>query len=365
MRRMITVLATMGLLVGLAAPGGAQAAGDVTINRVAGENRFATAAAITAYGLEEFWDDREARQREAEEPVSGRSSYVVNALAFPDALAASAATWGEAAILPVEQARATAWTVDVVDALRITSFTAVGGESVVADEVIDELMEAARERARRDNRGAVFGAGRVSGPDRWVTGVALARGRTNREGFSGTIYLASGTDFPDALAGGAAAAAERAALVLNPPDAVHPNVRQLLEDAQPERLVILGGAAAISPQVEDELRARFSFPVTRLSGPDRFATAVEISRTRAAGQVDEVMIATGTGFADALAAGPASAQLAAPLLLVAPDALPQVVAEELTRLAPCTVTVVGGRNAVSDEVAEAAAEAASEGGPDC
>jgi putative cell wall-binding protein len=73
------------------------------------------------------------------------------------------------------------------------------------------------------------------------------------------------------------------------------------------------------------------------------------------------MIATGTGFADALAAGPASAQLAAPLLLVAPDALPQVVAEELTRLAPCTVTVVGGRNAVSDEVAEAAAEAASRG----
>jgi hypothetical protein len=167
----------------------------------------------------------------------------------------------------VEQARATAWTVDVVDALRITSFTAVGGESVVADEVIDELMEAARERARRDNRGAVFGAGRVSGPDRWVTGVALARGRTNREGFSGTIYLASGTDFPDALAGGAAAAAERAALVLNPPDAVHPNVRQLLEDAQPERLVILGGAAAISPQVEDELRARFSFPSRACPGP--------------------------------------------------------------------------------------------------
>ncbi|PPK97602.1 putative cell wall binding repeat protein [Kineococcus xinjiangensis] len=88
----------------------------------------------------------------------------------------------------------------------------------------------------------------------------------------------------------------------------------------------------------------------RVSGADRYATAVEVSRTWDPADVGVVYLATGEGFADALAVG-ASTGGAGPLLLTGRDRLPAVVAEELQRLQPCTVVVVGGANAVSDAVA--------------
>lgn len=98
---------------------------------------------------------------------------------------------------------------------------------------------------------------------------------------------------------------------------------------------------------------------TRVEGDDRYATAVEISRRlvpvpAAATGVQRVYVASGAAFPDALAAG-AQAGLAlsgpTPVLLVPPTGpLPGVVAEELRRLEPDRITVVGGPSAVSGGV---------------
>jgi peptidoglycan-N-acetylglucosamine deacetylase len=69
--------------------------------------------------------------------------------------------------------------------------------------------------------------------------------------------------------------------------------------------------------------------------------------------VDTVYIATGTSFPDGLSAGPAAGRNGAPLLLVKPTAVPAGVAEELRRLNPTTVIVVGGSGVVSDGVLNA------------
>jgi len=91
----------------------------------------------------------------------------------------------------------------------------------------------------------------------------------------------------------------------------------------------------------------------RLFGVDRYATAVEVSKSAFAGGADTVFIATGTGFADALSAAPAAAVEGGPLLLTAPTQLPQVVIDELVRLDPDLVFVVGGAGAVSTAVENA------------
>ncbi|MER3418748.1 MAG: hypothetical protein C4343_06595 [Chloroflexota bacterium] len=91
--------------------------------------------------------------------------------------------------------------------------------------------------------------------------------------------------------------------------------------------------------------------VTRLAGSDRYATAVEISKAMFPnGNVPVVTIATGLDFPDALAGAPAAALGGGPLLLVAPDAIPPVVATELARLKPARIVVLGGPGVVSPAV---------------
>lgn len=86
--------------------------------------------------------------------------------------------------------------------------------------------------------------------------------------------------------------------------------------------------------------------VERLSGADRYSTAVEIAQGFDPG-VSRVYLVTGGTFADALSASSAAAHFDGPVLLTTPNALPSVVADELTRLDPDEIVIVGGEASVS------------------
>ena len=81
---------------------------------------------------------------------------------------------------------------------------------------------------------------------------------------------------------------------------------------------------------------------TRLAGADRYATAAAISSTYYTPGVQAAFIATGAGFADALAGGPAAALNDSPLLLVRTEHDSLGHAAELTRLNPQRIYVLGG-----------------------
>jgi putative cell wall-binding protein len=90
--------------------------------------------------------------------------------------------------------------------------------------------------------------------------------------------------------------------------------------------------------------------VDRVAGADRFATGVAISQNAYPDGAKVVFIANGLNFPDALSAGPAAASLGGPVLLTAPASLPGVVANEIRRLGPSRIVVVGGTGVVSDAV---------------
>ncbi|HUH08647.1 MAG TPA: cell wall-binding repeat-containing protein, partial [Egibacteraceae bacterium] len=100
----------------------------------------------------------------------------------------------------------------------------------------------------------------------------------------------------------------------------------------PGEIVILGGTAAVSAQIEAALAAYTDGDVIRRAGPDRFATAAAVSEASFPPGVAKVYIATGGNFPDGLTAGPAAALDSAPILLVG-DTIPAPTAAELTRLA--------------------------------
>src|SRR5690606_19975872 len=70
--------------------------------------------------------------------------------------------------------------------------------------------------------------------------------------------------------------------------------------------------------------APFKAGTTRLSGPNRYATAVSVAQRYSQG-VDAVFVATGSNFPDALSAAAAAASMGAPLLLSEPRSLPKTV----------------------------------------
>ena len=86
--------------------------------------------------------------------------------------------------------------------------------------------------------------------------------------------------------------------------------------------------------------------VTRISGKDRITTSVEISKS-AYTTSENVVLASGFNFADALSAGQLASALNAPLLLSSQDKLDSQTKNEIERLKAKKVFVVGGDNAIS------------------
>ena len=193
---------------------------------------------------------------------------------------------------------------------------------------------------------ASFPADRFSGTDRYSTSVEISR-----QNFSlgvAVVYLATGTNYADALAAGAASGGTGPVL-LTQRDSLPEATRTELARLRPRRIVVLGGVAAISNTVLDAARSYATESTVRLGGADRYETAVEVSEATFATNVEVVYVATGTNFADALAAGGA-ARGRGPVLLVRSDAIPDTTAAELTRLRPRRIVVLGGTSAVAQSV---------------
>jgi putative cell wall-binding protein len=158
------------------------------------------------------------------------------------------------------------------------------------------------------------------------------------------VYLATGAAAADALAAGPAAARLDAPVLLTAASGLPAATAVQLRRLRPAEIVVVGGATAVADEVLAQLQAFAS--VRRLAGNDRYQTAAAVARDAFPGTVPVVYVASGGGFADALAGGPAAAHEGAPLLLTARDALPAATAEALEALAPERIVVLGGEAAV-------------------
>jgi putative cell wall-binding protein len=102
------------------------------------------------------------------------------------------------------------------------------------------------------------------------------------------------------------------------------------------------------------------FTLSRLAGPDRFATAVAIANQAFPHGAATVLVASGANFPDALSgsylAGNENGGLGAPILLTNPDSLPSTTQAELATLHATNVIVLGGTDAVSASVATSIAK---------
>ena len=90
--------------------------------------------------------------------------------------------------------------------------------------------------------------------------------------------------------------------------------------------------------------------VSRIAGEDRIATSIEISKAMF-NESDNVVLASGFNFADALSAGQLAAALNAPLIL-SNDQLDSRTSDEIAKLKPKNMYIVGGENALGSNIEE-------------
>lgn len=196
---------------------------------------------------------------------------------------------------------------------------------------------------------------RVGGEHRYETAAELA-------GFFDTgleaVYVATGEGAPDAgpglaladaLTAASVAGAQGSPVLLTQRGHLPSATVAALERLEPQAIVLVGGETAVDGDVEEALAA--IAPTTRAEGEDRYGTAVALTQGQALdGEV--LYLASGLGFPDALAGSALAGSQGAPLLIVN-EGVPEVVAQEVLRLSPPGITILGGDAAVDSDTEQA------------
>lgn len=200
------------------------------VARVAGTDRYRTAALLAAqYG-----------QADRVYVATGEGNN------FADALSGSALAGAEGA--PVMLVRK-----DMVPDAVTVALASLGDPEVVVlggtDAVSGEV-----ERA-------LGATDRIWGGNRYTTSVAVAeRFGFSQESPAPAVYVATGTDYPDALAGAAVAGARGVPVVLSRPQAVPPAALESMQGMSPAEVLVLGGTEALTTDVEETLEDTFNIP---------------------------------------------------------------------------------------------------------
>lgn len=292
--------------------------------RVSGTDRYATAVAISKHGY----------------PDATKVSTLVVATGteFPDALSAAplAAKVGGPLLLSSPTALP-ASTKTEIQRLKPSKILIAGGTGAVSAEVETTL------------KGLVTTGGtvtRLSGTDRYATSLAIAK-----YGFPtiSSVFVATGTDYPDALSAGAAAGKLGAPVVLVPGTAstVPTTTSSYLTGAGVKTAYIAGGTAIVSSSIQSSLSTGRT--VKRYAGTDRYNTSVLIANDHHT-VGGRMYLASGLDFPDALAGAAIAGRNKAPLVLSGKVCVLGSITAVQATIRPTAVYLLGGTALLADSI---------------
>ena len=261
-----------------------------TTSRLQGAGRIDTAVAIAR----------------AAHPSGSSTAVLAVSSSFPDALAGgplAAAVGGP--LLLTGTSSVPAQTVQALRDLGVSSVRLLGGEAVIAPEVVTQLEAAG------------FAVSRLAGDSRFDTAAVMARAVQSAGGGDGPsrAFLVPAFTFPDALIAAGPGGLLGMPVLLTQPAELHPAAADVLRGV--DEVVVIDSDGQLSAAVTDQLRA-LGVVVTRLGGGGRYATSGAVNDWLAQQMPlsAEVIVARGDDFPDALAGGPLAAARQGRLMLV-------------------------------------------------
>ncbi|MGD8194466.1 cell wall-binding repeat-containing protein [Herbiconiux sp. P18] len=290
------------------------------VSRIAGADRFEVSVNTSKAG----WSD------------GSDTVYVASGEVFPDALsAASAATVADAPILLTTSGSLPASVKAEIQRLGATDIVIVGGPKTISAAVETELKKL----------GTVT---RIGGADRFEASRNIAK-HAFPDGAEVAV-LATGLNFPDALSAGAAVAGRGPVVLVNGgASGLDAATKSLLTDLGVDEIAVAGGTASVSAGIQTDAAAIAE--TVRLGGADRFAASRAIN-AHFVTEAQNVLLATGSNFPDALSGSAFGPRTGAPLFTVQGTCVPAETLEQITALGAEQITLLGGTATLSPAVEE-------------
>jgi putative cell wall-binding protein len=209
---------------------------SANVERIAGSSRYDTARLIAM----------RLRDRYASGPGLGGRVVVATGATFPDAMAAAPfAAYKRYPILLTAAAAIPLETRNALSSLGATSTIVVGGTGAVSAGAMEYLAATGRHPER------------ISGGSRYDTAARIASYAAANGCSFGTVVLATGVNFPDALVGGPLAARSAGVTLLTAGAglSVDPENQVLEHASEIAEIDILGGTGVVGSAAEDRAKA--------------------------------------------------------------------------------------------------------------
>ena len=255
------------------------------------------------------------------------SAVVACGTNYPDALSSAYLAKVKNAPLLLSEAREVNGTVDYIrkNVTKGKTVYLVGGADVLPEQIKTIL-------------GSDYDVKRLEGEDRFLTNLAvLKEANVNNE----EVMICSGLGYADALS---AAATGKPVMLVG--KALTKEQKAYLAGINPAKFYIVGGSDVVSDRVKAELETMRS--VERISGEDRYETALNVAKKFFDMTSSTVVIATGDGFADGLVGSVTAIANNAPLLLANRNNI-KGVAEFVKKTGAKRSIVMGGADVISNE----------------
>ncbi|MBV4427558.1 cell wall-binding repeat-containing protein [Clostridium tyrobutyricum] len=194
---------------------------------------------------------------------------------------------------------------------------------------------------------ATFAASsRLGGADRYETSVKISQnGWANGSDY---VILASGEGYADALCAAPIAKKYNAPILLTTSKTLNSTTKSEITRLKAKNVIEIGGPASISSNIENQLENEMSLKVTRLGGTDRYETSANVAREL--GDVSDMVLTSGIGYADALSIAPIAASEGYPILLTPKNSVTNSVKSYINshRSDSTKVYVVGGSGVIPE-----------------
>ncbi|WP_298752262.1 cell wall-binding repeat-containing protein [uncultured Serinicoccus sp.] len=199
------------------------------VERVTGADRYAVSGAVAS----SFWEQ------------GGSTAYLATGQNWPDGLTGGAAAAYEGApLLLTKHGEVPAPVMDALRYLRPDEVVVLGGSGAVSGDVITQLRRGLGGASAPSIR-------RLDGKDRYAVASRVAQRIPAAQEMA---FVATGRNWPDALAGGALAGQVGSPMLLVRPDGLPTQTRQSLELRRPDYVGAFGGPAAIQPGALQQVR---------------------------------------------------------------------------------------------------------------
>jgi putative cell wall-binding protein len=284
------------------------------IIRLAGTDRYETCNKI----VNEGWSQSDC-------------AILVNSDMFADAItSAPLAKKYNAPILLTEGNTLTASTKNQLIDLKVKTVYIIGGSGVISNDILNNLHSIGITTKR------------IAGNDRYETSIAVAKELNGNDGTKG-MFIVSGDTFEDALSAAPIASKLQYPIILVAKDSVPNAVKNYATSNQGKDLFLVGGPDVLNSNISKELT-----PTKVYNQADKYSRNLAlINDFKENLNLNNILIASDSTFADALSGSALAGKSANPIILLGNSNV-ETTSNFISKNSVKTIDVLGGRGVLSD-----------------